>query len=279
MNKRPSFQFYPADWRKDTALQRCSIAARGLWIELMCIAHECEEYGKLGQNGEAFSHKTLAKLVGLSPQTCKKLLAELERNKVFSRDDNGIIFSRRMIKDEELRNIRAKAGSMGGNPDLLGDLVKQNGKQKPTPSSSSSYSSSSSIIKTTTESEITNADEKVNLPPNLPDATKVKQKPTPSSSSSSSPSIEEYPENLKTTEFQKAWTEYQDYRKNRHLKTLLPASQKAQLKRMSEWGHDIAIKMIEESIANGWQGIFEPKAGIAGTFNKPIVKPKAIPCL
>ena len=272
MNKRPSFQFYPADWRKDTALQRCSIAARGLWIELMCIAHECEEYGKLGQNGEAFSHKTLAKLVGLSPQTCKKLLAELERNKVFSRDDNGIIFSRRMIKDEELRNIRAKAGSMGGNPDLLGDLVKQNGKQKPTPSSSSS--SSSSIIKTTTESEITNADEKVNLPPNLPDATKVEQKPTPSSSSS----IIEYPENLDTPKFREAYENWINYRKEMR-KPLFPTSQVAQLKRMSEWGHDIAIKMIEESIANGWQVIYEPKPNYAGTFNKPFVKQRATSCL
>ena len=138
--KRPSFQFYPADWRKDAALQLCSIAARGLWIEMMCIAHECEEYGKLGQNGRGFSHQTLGKLVGLSPQTCKKLLAELETNKVFSRDEAGIIFSKRMIKDEYIRNTRSDAGSKGGNPLLLGNLVKQNGKQKPTPSSSSSSS-------------------------------------------------------------------------------------------------------------------------------------------
>ena len=29
--KRPAFQFYPSDWRKDMALQSCSVAARGLW--------------------------------------------------------------------------------------------------------------------------------------------------------------------------------------------------------------------------------------------------------
>lgn len=135
--KRPSFQFYPADWRKDSALQLCSIAARGLWVEMLCIAHECEEYGKLRQNGMVFSHQTLGKLAGLSPQTCKKLLGELERNGVFSRDEDGTIYSRRMIRDEWIRNTRSESGSKGGNPLLLGSLVKQNGKQKPTPSSSS----------------------------------------------------------------------------------------------------------------------------------------------
>ena len=140
--KRPAFQFYPADWRKDSGLRLCSLAARGLWVELMCIAHECDEYGKLKQNGRGFSHKTLAKLVGLSPQTCLKLLTELEENGVFSKDEDGAIYSRRMVRDEELRKIRAEAGSKGGNPILVGNLVKQNAKQKPTPSSSSSSSSS-----------------------------------------------------------------------------------------------------------------------------------------
>ena len=144
MTKRPAFQFYPSDWRKDSGLRLCSIAARGLWVELMCIAHEGDEYGKLKQNGRGFSHKTLGKLVGLSPQTCLKLLKELEENRVFSRDDDGTIYSRRMVRDEEIRNIRAESGIKGGNPNLLGNLVKQNGKQKPTPSSSSSTSSSSS---------------------------------------------------------------------------------------------------------------------------------------
>jgi hypothetical protein len=138
--KRPSFQFYPSDWRNDSGLRLCSLAARGLWVEMMCIAHESEEYGKLKQNGRGFSHKTLAKLVGLSPQTCLKLLKELEENKVFSRDEDGAIYSRRMVRDEHIRKIRAEAGVKGGNPLLLGHLVKQNGKQKPTPSSSSSSS-------------------------------------------------------------------------------------------------------------------------------------------
>lgn len=59
--KRPSFQFYPADWRKDTALQFCSLQSRGLWVEMMCIAHECEPYGYLMVNGKAMTNAQIGR--------------------------------------------------------------------------------------------------------------------------------------------------------------------------------------------------------------------------
>lgn len=45
--KRPSFQFYPADWRGNAKLRRCTHAERGIWIEVMCLLHDAEEYGAL----------------------------------------------------------------------------------------------------------------------------------------------------------------------------------------------------------------------------------------
>lgn len=147
--KRPSFQFYPADWRKDPALSTCSLPARGLWIELMCIAHESEEYGVLSIGGKAMTTQQIARAVGESPAMVAKLLDELGDARVFSRDDKGSIFSRRMVKDERIRNVRAEAGRLGGNPDLLGKKVKQKDKQNEeqnlTPSSSSSSSSSEAL--------------------------------------------------------------------------------------------------------------------------------------
>lgn len=144
--KRPAFQFYPADWRKDPALSSCSLAARGLWIELICIAHESDRYGHLSVNGRAMTPAQLARMVGESPKTFDKLLQELEDAAVFSRDEDGVIYSRRMLKDEHIRNVRAASGKQGGNPNLLKQKVKQNDKQNPTPSSSSS-----STNKTTTQ--------------------------------------------------------------------------------------------------------------------------------
>ena len=45
--KRPSFQFYPADWRANAKLRRCSHAERGIWLEVMCLMHDNDEYGIL----------------------------------------------------------------------------------------------------------------------------------------------------------------------------------------------------------------------------------------
>lgn len=45
--KRPSFQFYPADWRNNTKLQRSTFHERGLWLEVMCLMHDSDEYGIL----------------------------------------------------------------------------------------------------------------------------------------------------------------------------------------------------------------------------------------
>lgn len=45
--KRPSFQFYPGDWRNNAKLRRCSEGARGVWIDVMCLMHDSDEYGVL----------------------------------------------------------------------------------------------------------------------------------------------------------------------------------------------------------------------------------------
>ena len=138
--KRPAFQFYPADWRKDVELQSCSMAAQGLWINLLCVAHECEPYGHLSVNGKGMTAAQIGRQVGLSPREADNLLRELEDNGVIRRTDDGVIYSHRMVKDERLRNIRAEAGRLGGNPNLVAGKVNQTDKQNLTPSSSSSTS-------------------------------------------------------------------------------------------------------------------------------------------
>ena len=70
----------------------------------------------------------------------------------------------------------------------------------------------------------------------------------------------EFPANLKSADFGAAWESYLSYRKSSRLKSLAPASVQAQLRNLSEMGHDEAIEAINQSIANGWQGIFPPKS-------------------
>jgi hypothetical protein len=111
--KRPAFQFYPSDWRNDLALRTCSIGARGLWQELLCTMHEGTPYGHLALDGVALSDEEAASLAGVPLKDYTRLLAELERRKVCSRTPDGVVFSRRMVRDEELRNKRAAAGEAG----------------------------------------------------------------------------------------------------------------------------------------------------------------------
>lgn len=150
MAKRPAFQFYPGDWQRDTALRCCSVAARGLWIDMLCIMHQGEPYGHLTVKGTPLEPQSLGRMVGASPREITAWLAELEGSQVFSRTATGSIFSRRMVKDEQFRQQRAACGKLGGNPSLVGEKVNQDlnhdVKVDPTPSSSSSSSSSPSGI-------------------------------------------------------------------------------------------------------------------------------------
>lgn len=139
--KLPAFQFYPADWRKDPGVQALSFHERGVWFEMLCIMHESESRGKLLLNGKAMPIDALARTLGILKQDLEIVLNKLLEYGVASKNTStGVIFSRRMVKDERIRNIRRKCGEMGGNPNLVKQKPTTRVKQKPTPSSSSSSS-------------------------------------------------------------------------------------------------------------------------------------------
>jgi hypothetical protein len=145
--KRPSFQFYPSDWLRDTALRTCSTGARGLWIDMICFMHEGSPYGHLKVNHKVIHPVNLASMVGATLSQVEGWLNELQEAGVYDLTNDGVIYSRRMIRDENLRNMRAAAGKLGGNPaltkhDKVNHEVESKVKQNPTPSSSSSSSSS-----------------------------------------------------------------------------------------------------------------------------------------
>jgi hypothetical protein len=98
---RPWMKFYPVDWRADPRLRMCSLAARGLWIDLMTYMHEGEPYGHLTIDGVPPPTNGIAALVGRPVNEVGKALAELEARGVFDRAENGAIVSRRMVRDKE----------------------------------------------------------------------------------------------------------------------------------------------------------------------------------
>lgn len=146
MAKNPAFQFYVYDWQTDRRLQLCSARARGVWIELMCLMHDGDPYGHLTVNGRKLDLKSVATLTHLSLKSVRSGIQELEKNGVIKVTTDGVYYCSRMVKDEQLRQVRREAGKLGGNPALLNlsdnQKDKQASKQKPTPSSPSSLSSS-----------------------------------------------------------------------------------------------------------------------------------------
>ncbi|WP_395451168.1 hypothetical protein ACHMW7_16075 [Aminobacter sp. UC22_36] len=128
-------KFYTSDWRADPALRMCSVGARGLWMEMLCIMHEAEPYGSLRVNSRPVIDRQLASLAGSSIDEVSSLLAELEAAGVFSRDNDGVIFSRRMQRDQEKAEAHKANGKRGGNPKLknrVNPTVKAEDKaQKP----------------------------------------------------------------------------------------------------------------------------------------------------
>ena len=111
-------KFFWSDWQAEPTLRRCSLAARGLWMEILCLAAQAEPVGYLVKDGEPLDIDRLARSVGARISEVERLLDELEVEGVFSIDRRDRIYSRRMVRDAKLRAAAVKSGKRGGNPTL-----------------------------------------------------------------------------------------------------------------------------------------------------------------
>lgn len=113
-------KFWWRDHQGDAALRMCSLAARGFWMELLCLAHEAIPAGHVLVNGKPPSVAQIAAIAGTTPYIAQKLIAELESAGVFSRTVDGVIFCRRMIRDaaaSEQGRENVNKRYQGHNPD------------------------------------------------------------------------------------------------------------------------------------------------------------------
>ena len=83
----------------------------------------------------------------------------------------------------------------------------------------------------------------------------------------------EIPESLDTPAFRSAWNDFIAHRKSIR-KPMSPKAAQLNLNTCISLGCENAIRAIEQSIANGWTGIFEPKASTPGVNGS---KPKRDP--
>jgi len=136
-SKRPSFQFYPYDWKSDLKLRRCTPAARGVWMDVLCAFHDSDDaYGLL-----RWSLKEIARTIGAS----KAHLQELVDKGVLRGSDTLIDtplvyvprsgrkpgppvtlihtqagplwYSKRLVTDDYVRTVRGDGSRFGGQDD------------------------------------------------------------------------------------------------------------------------------------------------------------------
>lgn len=124
-------KFYWSDWTSDPKLKLCSLAAQGLWMQMLCLAAQNDPIGYLSVAGRPLGVTDLARLIGASETELGDCLGELERNGVFSRDRTGRIYSRRMVTDARKAAEYVKWGKQGGNPNLGKGSGKPQGVNPP----------------------------------------------------------------------------------------------------------------------------------------------------
>lgn len=133
-DRLPWGKFVWAHWENDEALALCSMAAQGLWMRLLCIAVKEDGYVLVG--GKAPPVEKLARIVRSDVGMVQGWLEELEAEGVFSRTGDGVIYSRRMVREAKNAKRNRENGAKGGNPRLRkheGNPASDNHPQQPAP--------------------------------------------------------------------------------------------------------------------------------------------------
>lgn len=137
--RRPSFQFYHGDWRSNAKLRRCNHTQRGIWLEVMCLMADEDEFGLLRWPLVDVSNAVPCRVAELRTlverdvmkgaeigQTCKPLIYTPRHA---GRDGSPIIlipeqpgpiwYSSRMVRDAYIATTRGKGTRFGDEPKAI----------------------------------------------------------------------------------------------------------------------------------------------------------------
>ena len=242
MSRLPAMQFYPADWQSDPGIRALGFFDRGVWFEMLCVMHFSSDRGVLLLNGRAMTDDEIARSLGLDKQILTTTLTTLLSSGVASRrKSDGAICSRRMVRDEHIRQERIKAGKSGGNPNLLKQNPTTGVNQNPTPSS------------TSTSTSTNNRKESIDAP--LSGAAVESTKPKKSKSIEERFQELQFPNAWNSTacHAMRKWLEY----RSEIRKPLTARSLQAQIENYKS-SPDEFIGAVNHSIGKGWVGLFAP---------------------
>jgi uncharacterized protein YdaU (DUF1376 family) len=221
MTKRPAFQFYPGDWLGSQRVSLLTLEEEGAYLRLLA---SCWQHGSIPSDPDK-----IARLIdkGSSTNLATTFATMFQQHPT----ESTLLVHDRLERERDKQDAWSEKCREGGKKSAeLRKLSK----------------GSSTLVEGLLEGS-----------PNKK-ATLLLQSTSSNTSSNEEVGVE-FPANLQSADFGAAWESYLAYRKSSRLKALAPASVTAQLRNLSEMGHDEAIEAINQSIANGWQGIFPPK--------------------
>ena len=100
MGKNPAFQFYPADFDRDTRM--LSLESKGAWITFLCAMHWKKLRGRIISDIQGHS-----RFLGTDIKTTERILYELKDNDICEIVTDGnkkiTLINRRMEADEMLK--------------------------------------------------------------------------------------------------------------------------------------------------------------------------------
>ncbi len=116
--KLPYLNLFISDYVKDTRI--LSLETRAIWMDMLCLMHDGDRRGYLSRNDQPLGVEYVANFCGCSIAQVTRATRELLSTGVASSTGTGVLYSRRMVRDEEERLFYAVYGKHGGNPSLMG---------------------------------------------------------------------------------------------------------------------------------------------------------------
>lgn len=108
--------FYTRDWLSCAEVKVMSPDIRGLWFDMICYMWESVERGVMVKpNHQPYTKDEITGMIGKDCSGSYDWLETLIDNGVCAIREDGAVYSRRMVKDEEIREKRRMAGKKGGD--------------------------------------------------------------------------------------------------------------------------------------------------------------------
>lgn len=238
LRNQPYLPLYVQDFMTDEKLAECSAQTTGVYIRIMCIMHKSDEYGKilLRQNQRQSSRQVenfAAKLAIHLPYSYDVILSAIEELlefKILSIDD-GALCQKRMIKDNQISETRALAGAKGAST--------TNNKPQKTNNFADTFAAAKSAANTENENEYEIKSD---------NTTKIKNKLDFS-----------FVEDFMKAPFME-WIEYKAAKKKTYKTQKSLQACYSEMKKLSKENPELAIRIVNKSMANNWDGLFELKS-------------------